>query len=216
VLADAPVLVLANGVEASRLLGRTPAAAGLALPLRPVRGQISSLAAAPALPAPRVPVAGRGYVLPPVDGHLMFGATQQHDDPETALREADHRHNLAQLARLAGADPAHAQAWDALPWSGRVGWRAVTPDRLPLVGAVPDVAALAHAARADRPRHVPRLRDADGGLYVFGGLGSRGLTWAALGAHLLASWIEGTPSPVEADLRDALDPARFALRGTRG
>jgi len=146
----------------------------------------------------------------------MFGATQQHDDPETALREADHRHNLAQLARLAGADPAHAQAWDALPWSGRVGWRAVTPDRLPLVGAVPDVAALAHAARADRPRHVPRLRDADGGLYVFGGLGSRGLTWAALGAHLLASWIEGTPSPVEADLRDALDPARFALRGTRG
>ena len=213
VLAEAPVLVLANGVEAARLLARMPAAAGVALPLRPVRGQISSLAAAPALPAPRVPVAGGGYVLPPVDGHLLFGATQQHDDPEAALREADHRHNLAQLARLAGADAAHADAWGALPWGGRVGWRAVTPDRLPLVGAVPDVAALAHATRADRPRHVPRLRDADGGLYVFAGLGSRGITWAALGAQLLASWIEGTPSPLEADLRDALDPARFALRG---
>jgi len=216
VLAEAPVLVLANGIEASRLLGHTPAAAGLALPLRPVRGQISSLAAGPALPAPRVPVAGGGYVLPPVDGHLLFGATQQHDDPETALREADHQHNLAQLVRLAGAEAAHAEAWGALPWSGRVGWRAVTPDRLPLVGPVPDAAALARAARADQPRHVPRLRDADGGLYVFGGLGSRGPREAALGAQLLASWIEGTPGPVEADLRDALDPARFALRGPRG
>jgi tRNA 5-methylaminomethyl-2-thiouridine biosynthesis bifunctional protein len=216
VLAEAPVMVLANGIEASRLLGRVPAAGGRALPLRPVRGQISSLAAGPGLPAPRVPVVGGGYVLPPLEGQLLFGATQQHDDPEAALRASDHRHNLAQLARLAGIDTAQAEAWGALPWSGRVGWRAVTPDRLPLIGAVPDAGALADAARADRPRHVPRLRDADGGLYVFAGLGSRGLTWAALGAQLLASWIEGTPSPVEADLRDALDPARFALRAAGG
>jgi len=59
---------------------------------------------------------------------------------------------------------------------------------------------------------LPRLRDADGGLYVFAGLGSRGIAWAALGGELLASWISGAPCPLEADLRDALDPARYALR----
>jgi len=63
---------------------------------------------------------------------------------------------------------------------------------------------------------VPRLRNRDGGVYVFSGLGSRGIAWAALGGQLLAAWITGAPSPLEADLRDALDPARFARRIARG
>ena len=204
VLDAAPVLVLANANDLPRLL---PAGAA-ALPLRSVRGQLSSVDAS-LLPGPRVPVAGAGYVLPAQRGRLLFGATSQPDDAEPALREADHRHNLAQLAGLCGGD---AAGWAALPWTGRVGWRAVTPDRLPLVGALPDAEALPRASRADQPRFVPRLRDADGGLYVFAGLGSRGIAWAALGGELLASWISGAPCPLEADLRDALDPARYALR----
>ena len=208
VLDAAPVVVLANAFDALRLL--PPEAA--AFSLRPVRGQLSSLAAAPGLPSPRVPVTGAGYVMPCHDGRLLFGATSQHDDADPTLREADHRHNLAQLAGLCGGD---AEAWRRLPWSGRVGWRAVTPDRLPLVGAVVDAGALPGAARADRPRFVPRLRDAESGLYVFSGLGSRGIGWAALGGEVLASWITGAPCPVEADLRDALDPARYALRSRR-
>ncbi|HSV71728.1 MAG TPA: bifunctional tRNA (5-methylaminomethyl-2-thiouridine)(34)-methyltransferase MnmD/FAD-dependent 5-carboxymethylaminomethyl-2-thiouridine(34) oxidoreductase MnmC [Methylibium sp.] len=204
VVAAAPVVVLANALDARRLL--PPGAA--TFPLRAVRGQVSVLDAT-GLPMPQVPVAGAGYVLPARHGRLMFGATSQPDDEDTTLREADHRHNLAQLAGLTGGD---AAAWVDRRWTGRVGWRAVTPDRLPLIGAVVDAAALAIAARADRPRFVPRLRDASTGLYLFTGLGSRGIGWAALGGQLLASWITGAPCPVEADLRDALDPARYALR----
>ncbi|KQW76402.1 FAD-dependent 5-carboxymethylaminomethyl-2-thiouridine(34) oxidoreductase MnmC [Methylibium sp. Root1272] len=209
VIAEAPVLVLANGLGAKGLLGAGRNAA--LWPLTAVRGQISSLAvdALPGpLPCPRLPVAGGGYVLPPTGGRLIFGATSQPDDTDPALRDADHRLNLQQLAGLSGGD---ADAWSALPWRGRVGWRAVTSDRLPLIGAVPDLEALDSASRADQPRFVPRQRDARGGLYVFTGLGSRGITWAALGGQLLASWISGAPCPLEADLRDALDPARYAL-----
>lgn len=208
-IAAAPVLVLANGLDAKRLLHGVGADALDALDA--VRGQISSLPAdAAGLPRVRLPIAGDGYLLPPVGGRLLFGATSQRDDADLDVRTSDHRANLVQLTRLAGGDPG---AWAALPWQGRVGWRAVTPDRLPLIGAAVDVAALARGtSRADQPRFVPRLRDGAGGLYLFTGLGSRGIAWAALGGQVLAAWISGAPCPVEADLRDALDPARLALR----
>ena len=63
----------------------------------------------------------------------------------------------------------------------------------------------------DHPRLVPRLP----GLYVFTALGSRGVTWSGLGGRVLASLITGAPSPLEASLLDAIDPARFVSRGVR-
>lgn len=210
VLARAPVLVLANAHEAPALLAPDDAAALGRLDV--ARGQLTGLPWHDGLPAPRVPVAGRGYALPPIDGRLWCGATTQLGDLGADVRDADHQHNLAQLARLCGGEVATPAALAA-----RVGWRAVTPDRLPLVGALPDLAAFADAPRADRVRLVPRQRDAGGGLYVLSGLGSRGITWAALCAEVLASWITGAPCPVEADLRDAIDPARaLVARRRRG
>jgi tRNA 5-methylaminomethyl-2-thiouridine biosynthesis bifunctional protein len=55
---------------------------------------------------------------------------------------------------------------------------------------------------------VPRR----GGLFMLAGLGSRGLTSAALGAELVAAMAVGAPWPLEADLADAVDPARLLLR----
>ncbi len=208
--ADAPVLVLATAGDLPQLLG--PALAEATGALAAVRGQITGLPAA-GLPTPQVPIADAGYVLPAIDGLLWCGSTAQPGDEDSEPREADHRHNLAQAARLLATPAIEALATGAL--KGRVGWRAVTPDRLPLVGALPDLAACATARHDDRLRRLPRLRDADGGLYVIAGLGSRGITWAALCGELLASWVTGVPCPVEADLRDALDPARAWLAARR-
>ena len=82
-------------------------------------------------------------------------------------------------------------------------------DRLPLIGAVPEAALT--GSRMDHERLVPRVP----GLFVFAGLGSRGITWSALGARILSAWISGAPAPVEADLLDAVDPARFLVRRLR-
>jgi tRNA 5-methylaminomethyl-2-thiouridine biosynthesis bifunctional protein len=171
-----------------------------------VRGLVS-LARAAGLALPRLPIAGAGYLLPAVGDRAVFGATSQSGDDDASVRDADHAHNLAQLASLVGNVPALAPH----DLSGRVGWRWVSDDRLPLIGAVPDVAGLAAASRLDQPRLVPRLA----GLWMFTALGSRGITWSALGAQLLASWVTGGPSPVEASLLDALDPARFISRDAR-
>lgn len=211
-LARAPVAIVAAGPASAALLAPLTDAP---MPLAAVRGQITQLpASVPSLHPPHVPVAGAGYALQLEDGSLLCGATTQHHDDEPAPRPADDTHNLEQAIRLGALDASALPAAQALA-QGRVGWRAVTPDRLPLVGAVPLPATQLAGRRLDQSRLVPRLRDADGGLYVLSGLGSRGITWSALAGRLLASWVSGSPCPVEADLRDALDPARFVARAAR-
>lgn len=199
VLAEAPVVVLANADDALRL-ANLPGAW-----VRRNRGQLSwldpqDLAIAP----PRLPIASGRYLLPLPDGRLLFGATQHDGDEEPALRETDHRANLAGVEALLGG---RRIARDGAVLHGRVGWRVGTVDRLPLAGAAPDLSAPL-PARRDAPRLVARQH----GLFLHCALGSRGLTTAALGGELLAAQITGTPWPLEADLVDALDPARFALR----
>jgi len=218
---DTAVVVLATAEHARDLLD-APLAQALG-PLAAVRGQLSALPADAGLAAriaPRSPVSGDGYLAPPLDGLLWFGATSDEADHDASLRVADHRRNLARLAQLVGLPELAAlddESVAAMP--GRVAWRAVAPDRLPWVGALPDLAACARALdgrhRIDAPRLVPRLRDAQGGLYAIGAFGSRGIGWAALCGELLASWVSGSPCPLEADLRDALDPARGWLRARR-
>jgi tRNA 5-methylaminomethyl-2-thiouridine biosynthesis bifunctional protein len=203
VIDEAEVVVLANAGDAMRLLGHP------AWPIEAVRGQISLIEHrhAPSLTLPRLPIAGAGYLLPELNGFALFGATSQPGDMDGTVRDDDHTRNLSQLARLIGA-PADVPV-SAL--QGRTGWRWVAQDKLPLIGAVPDAGHGSIDRPLDQARFVPRIA----GLYVFTALGSRGITWSALGARTLAALITGAPSPVEASLLDAVDPARFICRGVR-
>ena len=98
--------------------------------------------------------------------------------------------------------------------AGGVGFRCVATDRLPLVGAVPDLprsradaTTLTGAQLADLPR-MP-------GLYAALAFASRGLAWTSLAAEALASEIEGEPAPLSRALSAAIDPGRFALERLR-
>jgi tRNA 5-methylaminomethyl-2-thiouridine biosynthesis bifunctional protein len=199
-IAQAPALVLANAEDALRLAS---------LPSRwaeRVRGQVTWIGAGDAAVQPRLPIASGSYVLSLPDGGLLIGATSQPGDEDECVRDADHAANLDRARQLLGREVAREGA----PLQGRVGWRMVTRDRLPLVGMAPDLAAPA-PARRDAPRLLPRRE----GLYLHTALGSRGITIAALGGELIAAQLCGAPWPIEADLADAIDPARFALRTSR-
>src|SRR5258705_3277412 len=200
-LSEANVVVLANAGDAIRLMGE---AAG---PMQTVTGQLSIAAQGLVGTLPRLPVAGAGYLLPALNGTAIFGATAQPGDAGITPRDEDHAYNLAQLRRLTG----RSLEVDIGSFNARVGLRSSTDDRLPIIGAVPDLDASAVATRLDQPRFVPRVP----GAFVFTALGSRGITWCALGARTVAAGIVGTPSPLEADLLDAVDAGRFVSRQAR-
>jgi tRNA 5-methylaminomethyl-2-thiouridine biosynthesis bifunctional protein len=196
VIASAPNLVLANGVGSLRI----PQAAGL--PLTAMRGQVTHVPA-DLLPALPVVLCREAYLTPASHGVCSAGATYDLDaDP--GLWPSSQQENLERLRGLL-SDP---HAAEGLALQGRVGFRCIAPDRLPLVGRLPDFEA---AGGTERLRDVPRHP----GLYALLGYASRGLIWAGWAAELLAAQLEGEPVPLEASLLDALDPARFVLRARR-
>jgi tRNA 5-methylaminomethyl-2-thiouridine biosynthesis bifunctional protein len=205
VLAQAPVLILANAGDAQRLAGLH------GLPTRGVRGQLTLLESSP-LDGLRVPIVGDGYAVPLGAHRTLTGATYDIDDINTQIQPAGHTENLERVAMmlpaLAGFDP----QTDAL--EGRVAFRSVTSDRMPMIGALADeTAARADASRLSGawPLDLPRTP----GLYGAFAFGSRGLVWSTLAAELIAAQIEGEPWPIERELADAIDPARFLLRALR-
>ncbi len=152
--------------------------------LRRVRGQLTYLPSE-SIDAPRAVLLRGGMVLPPVDGVCVVGASYDLNDEDPAPRASSHAGNLERLERII---PLKARPQ---PLEGRVAFRSVAPDRLPLVGKLAD------------------------GVYGALAYGSRGLLWSALAAEVLASELEGEPMPVEATLLNALDPSRFARRARR-
>jgi len=195
-VAQAPTVILANGAGAAQL------AQSASLPLDAVRGQVTHLDAAqvPALP---FVLCREAYLTPPAHGICSAGASyDEHADP--VLSAASQRQNLDKLRSMLG-DPGIGAA---APLAGRVGFRSVAPDRLPLVGALADDT---RSAKPERLRNMARHP----GLHTLLAYASRGLIWAPLAAELLASQLEAEPLPLETTLVRALDPARFLLRGRR-
>jgi tRNA 5-methylaminomethyl-2-thiouridine biosynthesis bifunctional protein len=118
-----------------------------------------------------------------VDGICVAGASFDIDDDDPAPRASSHEGNLERLSRIVTLPPLDVATLD-----GRVGFRTVARDRLPLAGRV------------------------DENTWALLALGSRGLTWSSLAAELIASQLDGDPLPVEGKLADALDPLRFMKR----
>jgi tRNA 5-methylaminomethyl-2-thiouridine biosynthesis bifunctional protein len=177
-IARAPLVLLANSSDAARFVP------SLARHLRRVRGQISYLPPPSLRAVPRTVVLRGGIVLPPVDDRVIVGATYDYNDDDSNPRASSHAANLERLAHiLPGAQP----KVEVAALEGRVGFRCVTRDRLPIVGAL----------------------GGENGLYGAIAYGSRGLVWASLLGELLACLIEDEPLPLDARLADSLSPARL-------
>lgn len=185
VLASAPVVVLANANMALRF------SQAAWLPLRPVRGQISLMREQPGRNL-RIAVCREGYVTPAIDGAHCIGASFNEEMDEPNMRTEDH---VANLQRLEAMLPGFGGGITPEALGGRVAFRGMSFDRLPVVGALLDPG-------------LPDTIDQDG-LFACLAMGSRGMTWAALSAEIVASRVTGEPMPVESSLLKALDPVRF-------
>ena len=182
VLAEAEMVVIAAALGSGPLL---PAP----LQLNAVRGQVSWQSRAANLSLPSGPVNGNGHFLPavPLDAGMAWltGSTYGRGETTTEPRDLDHAANLDRLRALlpdvaAALEPAFASN-AVQAWCGI---RCASSDRRPLVGQI-----------------AP-------GLWINTAMGSRGLTFAWLGAELVAARLHGEPLPLPTRLAAAIDVAR--------
>ncbi|TGK35345.1 bifunctional tRNA (5-methylaminomethyl-2-thiouridine)(34)-methyltransferase MnmD/FAD-dependent 5-carboxymethylaminomethyl-2-thiouridine(34) oxidoreductase MnmC, partial [Leptospira gomenensis] len=185
------------------------------LPIRKVRGQLIRLREPPASPTIRNILCAEHYLTPSIDGAHILGSTFDEFDLNPKPRKEDTDRLLAYVL----------EKYPAMNWSEQnvvsevVGFRAQTPDRFPVIGPVFDPKRFRKEysgidLHKNRDKTYPSLKTIPG-LYVFGGLGSRGIIGSFLGAEILASLILDEPAPVEKSLLEALHPGRFLYRKIR-
>ena len=201
-IAQAPVLVLANAYDAQTLIDSIKLSSQAAphphLPATALRGQVT-IGPMRAIPAqmqkslPYFPVNGHGSLichLQSQEPYWMVGSSFQRNDFDLQKRHEDQVSNMQQWAELMPAwqeeilnqiDLGQTTAWAAI--------RMALPDRLPAVGA------FSH----------PELK----GLTVCTGLGARGISWSVLSGELLAAHANHEPLPMAASLAKLMAASRF-------
>ena len=186
VLAQADLVVLAAAYDSRALAASVNTAA---LELQPIRGQVSwGFNASKALPP--FPVNGHGSLIPavPMQGGAAWlaGASFERDCAVPGIKAQDQLENLARLQTLLpGATASMTHQFSQGQVRDWAGIRCATPSRLPLVARVAQ-----HSTGAE--------------VWVCAGMGSRGLTFAALCGELLAARLHGEPLPIEQRLAQAM------------
>ena len=201
-LAQSPFLVVASAFDSLALLRPLP---GFAVPLNPLRGQVSyglmsdlqtDLGAQPSPPLPPFPVNGHGSFIsgvPTPEGPLgwYIGSTFERNCEQAPVRTEDHAANQVRLATLL---PDLGQAMSGQFGPNRVmGWaglRCTLPNRLPAVGPIDPL----------------RLKD----LWICAGMGARGISLAVLCGELTAAWMSHEPLPLPPALVKHLAAQRYA------
>ena len=197
-IARAAHVILATGTAASAIYP------DFNPPMQRIRGQVT-LVPAGVLPKTKLALCREGYLTPAYGGWQCLGASYDQEEGTEAQPMLDIE-NWQRLQRLLAGLP------DVLPVSdiqNRIGFRAVAPDRLPLVGDIADLNA--STISTTQPGQLNRVF----GLHSALGYASRGLVWSGLMAELLVSRLEGECLPIEADLANAVDPGRFLLKALR-
>jgi len=204
---SSPVVILANG-SAVRELDVVSW-----LPVLSSRGQITTFKPNTKSRSITHACGLGGYITPEFEGLQYVGASYSLEEVTHAPLEKDNINNLERLNKHMPGIFSRADITGA-----RVAFRAVTNDRTPVVGPVPDKLAfesqygdLHHGKQHSQYRPGKYLP----GLYVSVAHGSRGLTSCFLSAEIIASMLERSPLPVANNVINYLSAARFLVRNLK-
>ena len=164
-----------------------------------------------AVEAPPSALAAGHYALATAHERLWGATFADHDGGVPDTSDAARAENADALEKL--APYWHSEARTAEIRS-RAGVRATTADRLPLIGAWPDIDRLLQDQRTlERKRwRVAAWDYGVEGLYIAGGYGSRGFTWAPWAASILTAKLFGDPCPATNEALQAIVPNRQIVR----
>jgi tRNA 5-methylaminomethyl-2-thiouridine biosynthesis bifunctional protein len=184
----ADIVVIAAGAGLSALWGQRLEPI---LPITANCGQVSHIPSDDA-PGITIPISFGGYMARAKDGSVALGASYQRIQNDHVMMPADqisaHAENFARLPDILQNRLPHTPDHWQNHWGVRQSVRATTPDRQPMAGALGK------------------------GLYILGGLGSRGMVTAPILAEALAADMCGEASPLDTAMRRAVDPFRFSRR----
>lgn len=197
------------------------------VPLQSVRGQVSRLHSQTPLAKLSTVLCHKGYITPNQGEYQCFGATFIKDSDDEGICRSDRDKNISQLHSVY-AQQSWAQAiTDADVIGDNAAIRAMSPDHLPIVGELfsnqwikdhvdKNTGKLkrirtSHDQTSEQSTNVPANSDLLG-LYVFTGLGARGLTSAPMLAQHLVAQMFGLPSPLPTRLQKAVSSKRFQIK----
>ncbi|QQX78751.1 FAD-dependent 5-carboxymethylaminomethyl-2-thiouridine(34) oxidoreductase MnmC [Shewanella sp. KX20019] len=181
------------------------------------RGQVSHAPTRAKLSKLSTVLCAHGYMTPMNNALHCLGASYVKDAPHLDYSPQEQLDNLHKIQ-----DSYLNKDWnrdiDISKHSARVGVRMVTRDHAPMMGPAPDLEAI--LLRYEAHQLTPASRKywqntpapVHKGLYILGGLGSRGLSSGPLAAEALAAQICGEIMPLSTDFIALLNPNRMWMR----
>jgi len=182
------------------------------LPLTSVRGQVTTMATNSEISGLSTVICHKGYLTPAYQQQHCIGATFEKNSFDITASNAGDQYNLTMLEKCLPK---------LVPWSeqditsNKARLRCMTPDHLPMVGAMPDIEqhkkTYAHLAKDKNWRYqepAPMIKN----LYMLTGLGARGLCTAPLLSDILIADLTGDEYPVGPQELFNLSPNRFVIR----
>jgi len=185
------------------------------LPFSSVQGQVSSMKTNENISKLSTVICHKGYLTPSHKGIHCIGATFNKNSTRTTAKTEDDVFNIEMLSKCLPELSAKVNwaAQDIASSKSRL--RCMTPDHIPMVGAMPDIekhlVTYSHLAK-DKNWKYNQVAPVIDNLYVMMGFGARGLCSAPLAADILVADLCGTPYPVDNNMLFNLSPNRFVIR----
>ncbi len=204
---ETEILIIANGTGINQL--------GLPLkfPVEAIRGQVVELNANSVSHQINKTINAAVHVTSAINSKHYLGATYTRDSNELSINQNDSRKLFESLNNVYPdmfTEDDYSSAW--------VGFRTMSKDRAPIVGAIPDeeffnkeYADICHGKVNKLYQGAHYLK----GLYISAAHGSRGFTSSFLCAEIVAAQIDGGPTPVSKRVLDYLNPSRFIVNNLK-
>lgn len=181
------------------------------------RGQVSHAPTRSKLSKLSTVLCAHGYMTPVNNALHCLGASYVKDADNLAYSPQEQVDNLHKIQH-SYLDKDWNRDIDISKHSARVGVRMVTRDHAPMMGPAPDLDAIMslynnhQLTPASRKFWQNTPAPVHKGLYILGGLGSRGLSSGLLAAEALAAQICGEAMPLSTEFVALLNPNRMWMR----
>lgn len=200
---ESETLIIANGAAVNDL------ALPLKFPIEVIRGQVVTLNETKFSRKIQQTLNADVHITSAINGKHYLGATYVKGCTRLDVCLEDNRKLLVALDKIYPGVFNESDVCEA--W---VGFRAVSKDRVPIVGAVPDEGFFKQNYADICHGNIKKVYPAAGyltGLYISAAHGSRGFTSSFLSAEIVAAQLQGEPSPVCRTVLDYLNPSRFIV-----